>query len=384
MARHFAANGITLLIVVLVMVLGLLNWGRETYFGPGPLAESTVIEIPRGANLERATQQLVEAGAISSPMVFRIGARYEGRDQDLKFGVYEIPAAATMDEVLDIIVSGAGASSRYRVTFNINARGLSLRQRDLVAGETAEAPETLEAGLAEVEALIESGESVAFRVSTSEGLTVREVLEGIAAIPYLEGAVPDSVTEGMLAPDTYDMRRGGSRADLVATMASAQAARLRSAWAGVRPDVPLASPDELLTLASIIEKETGVAEERGVVAAVFVNRLKQGMRLQTDPTITYGITRGEVAMDRPISRSDINGVTEQRQHGSVVYNTYQIDGLPPGPIANPGRAALLAAANPEASDFLFFVADGTGGHAFAKTLEEHNRNVAAYRALQAD
>ncbi|NNU81898.1 endolytic transglycosylase MltG [Halovulum dunhuangense] len=382
MARHIAANALTFLILGLVVVLGLLKWGNDTFNGPGPLAEAAVVEVPRGANLARVTQALTEAGAIRNETVFRIGARYTGQDDELKFGLYRIPAGASMVEILDQLTSGTAAAARFEATFTINNGGVGLRLRDLLAEAPQEQPETLEDALERVTALEEDGQSVAFRVSVSEGLTVFQVIEGLRAIPVMEGEITEVPSEGMLAPDTYAFNEGADRAALVAQMRAAQEARIAAAWEGRDAGLPIDTPEELLVLASIIEKETGVPQERGTVAAVFVNRLNRGMRLQTDPTIIYGITRGQSVFDRPIRRSDIDGVTESREHGAVEYNTYQVDGLPPGPIANPGRASLEAAASPEASNFIYFVADGTGGHAFAETLEEHNRNVANYRRLQ--
>jgi len=167
-------------------------------------------------------------------------------------------------------------------------------------------------------------------------------------------------------------------------MQARQQAILDAAWAGRAEGLAIRTEEEALILASIIEKETAVAEERRTIAAVFMNRLKQGMRLQFDPTIIYGITRGQGGFDRPIRQSDKDGITEARRWGKVSYNTYQIDGLPAGPIANPGRAAIEAAVNPDGSDYLYFVADGSGGHAFSATLEEHNRNVAKWRAIEAE
>lgn len=380
MARHLAANGITLLIVALIAAFGMLQWGRGEFSGPGPLTEDTVVEVPPGANLDRVTGKLVEAGAISHPLVFRIAARMQGADEKLKLGCYSLPAGATMEEILERVTTARGSQACFQATFTVNNRGTRLRIRDAASKVDNETFE-LDEGLQTVEAQLDDGEAVQMRVSIAEGLTVRDVLSGLSQVPYLTGEVDEVPPEGMLAPDTYEFTRDMDRGELVARMRSVQETRLAEAWEARNPDVRLNSPEELLTLASIVEKETGVASERGVVAAVFANRLEQGMRLQTDPTIIYGITRGQEPMEREISRADINGVTEGRLHGEVVYNTYQIDGLPPGPIANPGRAALMAAAAPEESPFLFFVADGTGGHAFAETLEEHNRNVANYRAL---
>jgi UPF0755 protein len=180
----------------------------------------------------------------------------------------------------------------------------------------------------------------------------------------------------MLAPDTYEVERGSSRADLVGRMAQVQERRLAEAWAERQPELPIGSPEEALILASIIEKETGVAEERETVAGVFVNRLRRGMRLQTDPTVIYGITEGRGALGRGIRASELRAPTP--------WNTYVIDGLPPTPIANPSEASLRAAVDPEETSYVFFVADGTGGHAFAETLDEHNANVAEWRRIEAE
>jgi len=384
MGRHLAANGMTLLIVALVLALSVITWGKNEFSGPGPTTEPVVVEIPRGANLARATRALQEAGVITYPTVFRVGAQYREQDESLKFGVYEVPAAASMGEVLDLLSAGAASSARFRVTFNINQRGLGLRLRDLIDTEAEFETETYEQALGEVNKLNEAGESLDLRVSVSEGLTVGQVVVGLEGIPFLQGEAATIPSEGMLAPDTYSIRNGSEVQALVDEMRTAQESRIQRVWAGREPGLPIETPEEMVALASIIEKETGVPDERGVVAAVFVNRLRQGMRMQTDPTIIYGITRGQEVFDRPIRVSDIRGDTEARLHGSVEYNTYLIEGLPPGPIANPGLASLEAAVAPDVSDYLFFVADGTGGHAFARTLAEHNENVAEYRALQSN
>ncbi|WP_112323292.1 endolytic transglycosylase MltG [Oceanibium sediminis] len=385
MSRHLAANGLTFLIVTLVLVAGLLEWGRSQFSAPGPLTESTVVEVPSGANLNEVAALLADAGAITSPLVFRIGARWGGEDESLKLGCYDVPPGASMAEVLDLVTNGSAAQACFQGTFVINNRGTRVRVVDAkTPGDTT--PVELDEGVEAINAQLRESGAVSLRVSVAEGLTVREVLLGLQSIPFLDGDIETPPAEGMMAPDTYNFSNGGNRAALVAQMVTTQERRLAAAWEERNPDVPLESAEELLTLASIIEKETGVAAERGLVAAVFVNRLNRGMRLQTDPTIIYGVTRGQEAFDRPIRRSDIDGVAERNAHGAVEYNTYQITGLPPGPIANPGRASLMAAANPEESSYLFFVAkgDGTREHLFAETLAEHERNVADYRRLQSN
>lgn len=223
-----------------------------------------------------------------------------------------------------------------------------------------------------------------YRVVVAEGVTSWQVVQALNAIDVLDGEVTDIPAEGTLAPQDYPVTPGTTVQTLLTQMEQAQTAILAAAWEKRGEGLPFDTPEEALTLASIVEKETGVPEERPVVASVLVNRLRDGMALQFDPTIIYGITRGEGLLDRPIRQSDIEGTTEKRLHGEVLYNTYVIRGLPAGPIANPGKAAIEAAVNPADTDYLYFVANGTGGHAFATTLEEHNANVAKWRALQAE
>ncbi|HHI71137.1 MAG TPA: endolytic transglycosylase MltG, partial [Rhodobacteraceae bacterium] len=182
--------------------------------------------------------------------------------------------------------------------------------------------------------------------------------------------------EGMLAPDSYEVKPGDTRMSVLARMQAAQEAILDEAWAGRAEGLPLNSREEMLTLASLIEKETGVAKERPVVASVFINRLRQGIKLQTDPAVIYGITKGQGVLGRGLRQSELRRKTP--------YNTYVIEGLPPGPIANPGRDAIMAAVHPADTNYLFFVADGTGGHAFAETLKEHNENVAKWRKIESE
>ncbi|MBA3325634.1 MAG: endolytic transglycosylase MltG [Rhodobacteraceae bacterium] len=324
MMRHVAANTLTLLIVGLVLLFGLITWGQSAFRAPGPLEAPLRVAVERGEGLGSVTEKLAEAGAIESDWLFRVGARYSDLEDGLRFGEYEFPAGASMQAIL--------------------------RQ-------------------------LNEGGNVARQVVVPEGWTSWQVVEALRAREDLEGEIAEVPPEGSLAPAGYDYQLGDTRESMLARMRDRQEELLAEAWAGRDPELPLETPEELLILASIIEKETGVATEREVVAGVFVNRLRRGMRLQTDPSVIYGITKGRATLGRGLRASELVEPSP--------FNTYVIGGLPPTPIANPGRDAILAAANPEATEFLYFVADGTGGHAFASSLEEHNANVIAWRRLEA-
>lgn len=322
--RHLAANVLSLLILGLLALLGLVVWGQSQFRAAGPLEEPVVVEVERGAGIATIARTLEEAGAIDNPTVFRIGARYSGLDEGLRYGEYEIAARSSMEDILRLMQQGSNYFRRFTVP---------------------------------------------------EGWTSWQVVEALNAREDLTGEITEIPAEGTLAPATYDISRGDDRLTILARMTERQQQILEAAWEGRDPDLPIESPEELLILASIIEKETGVPEERGEVAAVFVNRLRRGMWLQTDPTVIYGITRGEGPLGRGLTRVDLTERTP--------WNTYAIDGLPPTPIANPGKESIEAAANPPDSEYLYFVADGSGGHAFARTLEEHNANVARWRRIEA-
>ena len=371
MLKHFASNGITFLIASLILLVGLIGWGQNVYRGQGPLSAETVVEVPRGAGLNKISDVLEEAGAISHPTIFRTGVRYSNIEDDLKFGVYAIPQGASMQTIAAMLAEGSAVSSRYRITYQVRQRGVNIRFQDLV--QPAEEGADQEALIA---AALESGAAIDFRVTVAEGLTSWETVEGLKKIDQLNGSFLEVPAEGSLAPNTYSFRAGDERAAILGQMAAAQTSILADAWENKAPGLPINSPEELLVLASIVEKETGVAEERRQVASVFINRLNREMKLQTDPTVIYGITKGEGPLGRGIRQSELDAATP--------YNTYQIEGLPPGPIANPGKAAIEAAANPDSTPYIFFVADGTGGHVFAETNAEHEQNVAAWRVIEAE
>lgn len=381
MWKHVAANGLSLLIVLAIALAGVVAWGQRQWTSEGPLEQAIFFEVPRGATLRQVSDDLKEAGAVSSAMIFRLGTEYADRAGDLRFGSYEIPAGASMETVLEIVTAGGPSSFRYAATYVLRIEGtgeLRLRERIPGTGEIVELETfSYEEGVpALYEELVENDQITVYRVAIPEGLTSWQIVQGLNQADFLSGEVTDVPEEGMLAPDTYEVRRGDDRNDLLARMREAQEQILAEAWENREDGLPLESPEEALILASIIEKETSVPEERGQVASVFVNRLERGMRLQTDPTVIYGVTNGRGVLGRGIRQSELRDDNP--------WNTYVIDGLPPTPIANPGRDAIEAALNPDETDYVFFVADGTGGHAFAETLEEHNENVARWRQIEAE
>lgn len=256
------------------------------------------------------------------------------------------------------------------VHHRLHYRALSLRRQASFVPKVGEYNIPPRASLAEIMEILQAGKSLQRRLTVPEGWQVRQIVEILNEAEGLTGQIVSLPAEGSLFPDTFFYERGMERGQLIERMQAAAETELALAWAGRADGLPLASAGELLVLASMIEAETGRREERKLVASVFVNRLRRGMRLQSDPTVLYGL-QGRQLSDRQISKQDL-----QSRHG---WNTYLLDGLPGTPIGNPGRAALLAAANPAQTDYLYFVADGLGGHLFAKTLDGHNRNVRLYR-----
>ncbi len=377
MWRAIASNALTLGIVALVAVAGALGWAQRQYAGPGPLEASICYRVEPGSNMARVSRDLLAEGAITSGAIFRVGADYEDKTGLLKAGSFLIPQGASMADIVDIVTRGGASSCGTEVIFRVGVTTAQVQVRELDPA-TARYVELIafppgDDVPPEYTAIRERSDT-RFRVTVAEGTTVWQVVESLNAADFLEGEVATLPSEGMLAPDSYEVQPGSPRAALIERMQTAQEARLADAWANRVDGLPIDTPEEALVLASIIEKETSVPEERRRVAAVFVNRLRQGMRLQTDPTVIYGVTNGQGVLGRGLRQSELQRETP--------WNTYVISGLPPTPIANPGLESLLAALDPEDSDYIFFVADGTGGHAFARTLDEHNRNVAAWRRIE--
>ena len=309
-----------------ILVAGVaLYVGKREFDGPGPSTTTTNFMVRPNTGVAEIADQLERRGLISDSRIFRLGVRAYDHDSGLKAGEYEIKAGASMRDIME---------------------------------------------------LLESGKSVLASLTIPEGLTVEQAFRRIAEHEALTGDMPAEIPpEGSLIADTQRFTRGATRQQIIDKMLADQKRLVENIWKRRVSGLPLSDINEFVTLASIVEKETGITDERSRVAAVFINRLNKGMRLQSDPTILYGLFGGKGRpADRPIYQSDIDKPTP--------YNTYVINGLPPGPIANPGRESLEAVANPSKTKDLYFVADGTGGHVFAATLEEHNENVARWRAVQ--
>ena len=376
MRRALFSNALMFLIVGLVAFGAVLGWGKAQFGAVGPLAQAVCFAVPSGSNFSKVSDGLAEIGAIKTPWVFRIGVRNSGKSGDLKAGTFLLRQGASMAEITDELTTSGAATCGAEIVLRVGVTRSDLQMRE-VDPETermvTRASFVLGSGeLPSEYSRLRSDDATEYRVTMAEGTTVWQVAEALKQAEFLSGDVGELPPEGMLAPDSYAVVAGGDRAALMAEMVAKQEERLAAAWAVRATDLPIESPEDLLILASIVEKETGVAEERGLVAGVFVNRLRRGIRLQTDPSVIYGITLGKEILGRGLRVSELRAETP--------YNTYVINGLPITPIANPGKDAIEAAANPEATDFIFFVADGTGGHAFAVTLEEHNANVAKWRA----
>ena len=326
-ARHpvvVVGNAIfTLLIVLSIAAAAVLFIGRQKFEAPGPLAEDKMVNIPRGLGIRDIADLLQREGVIDQPYVFMGGVIALKARGELKYGEYQFTKKSSVADVVDTITEG---------------------------------------------------KVIQHAVTVPEGLTSEQIVARLLENDGLAGQIKEIPREGTLLPGTYRFTRGMTREQIIQRMQQAHRRVLQEVWERRMQDLPVKTPEQLVTLASIVEKETGRPDERTRVAAVFVNRLKSRMRLQSDPTIIYGLTGGKGSLGRPILRSEIEQPTP--------YNTYVVDGLPPGPIANPGRASLEAAANPARTKELYFVADGTGGHVFSENYTEHQKNVARLRGIE--
>jgi UPF0755 protein len=290
---------------------------------PGPLDRERTVNIPRGVGIRDVAELLRRERIIDRPMVFVGGAIVGGKSSDVKAGEYLFEPGASMSDVLDTLVEGR---------------------------------------------------AIQHTVTIAEGLTSEQIVQRLRENDVLVGDIDAVPPEGTLLPETYKINRGMTRQQMLTRMQTAHKRLVQETWERRANDLPVKTVEDFVTLASIVEKETGKADERTRVAAVFINRLNRRMRLQSDPTIIYGLSAGKGTLGRPLTRDDVERPTP--------YNTYIIDGLPPGPIANPGRASLEAVANPSRTKELYFVADGSGGHVFANTYDDHLKNVARWRQFQ--
>nr|WP_306267135.1 endolytic transglycosylase MltG [Pararhizobium sp. IMCC3301] len=327
--RHpivFVLNFLLMATVILAFVFGgLLFYGKSVYEADGPLQVDKSVMIERGMNVQGIANLLDEKNIINNKILFLASVRLTDNRSKLKAGEYLFERNASMEDVVARLVEG---------------------------------------------------KSILHAVTVPEGRTSKQIVDILELDPVLTGQIVGVPPEGTLLPETYKFTRGDSRSQLLERMRTARDRVVADVWSRRSPDLPISTPEEMVILASIVEKETALADERPRVASVFINRLKEGMKLQTDPTVIYGLVGGQGTLGRPISRADLRAENP--------YNTYVIDGLPPGPIANPGRAALEAVINPARTKDLFFVADGSGGHAFAQTFAEHQTNVRKWRQVERD
>ena len=316
---------LTFVLLGALATVGALAWLLKESRSAGPLEADKVVMIVREDDGGSIADQLERAGVIDSALWFNLLTLLDGNRGALKRGEYEFKARVSMNELENQLIA-------HRV--------------------------------------------VMYKLTIPEGLTSEQIVQRLRDNDVLVGDVKETPREGSLMPETYYFERGYTRLSILARMAKMQTKAIEEVWKGRAPDLPIKSPGEMVTLASIVEKETGKVDERPRVAGVFINRLEKHMRLESDPTIVYGLALGKGTLGRSITKADLNQ--------STPYNTYIIDGLPPGPICNPGKAALEAVANPARSKDLYFVADGTGGHVFAETFDQHQKNVARWRQIEKD
>ncbi|MDC1288452.1 endolytic transglycosylase MltG [Amylibacter sp.] len=322
-ARHIAANFVNLLIICFVVLAGSIYWANKQYQSDGPLKSDVNFEVKKGDRFRMVSADLEKLGIIKNDVIFNVWARYLEQDDKLKFGNYLIPSGSSMQQVVSLITSGKGINEQ--ITF-------------------------------------------------PEGFTSFQILERLKANSNLIGDIVILPAEGSLAPNTYSYQNGDSRRDILKKMSDMQNEILDKAWKLRSNELPFKNKKEAIIIASIIEKETSQSKEMKLVSGVIMNRLKSGIPLGMDSTIVYDFTSGNPQNMRSIRQSDLDKNSR--------YNTRKITGLPPTAIGNPGKLAIEAALNPQKTDFLYFVADGSGGHVFSKTLREHNINVAKWRKIE--
>src|SRR5436190_8350185 len=326
-ARHplvIAGNAIFTIVLVIALAGGLAwSFGKHKFEAAGPLDREKIVNIPRGLGLREIADLLARENVIDQPWVFIGGVLVLKAKDELKYGEYKFARQITLRETIETIVEGKVVQHAFTIP---------------------------------------------------EGLTSEQIVARLAEVDFLAGNIREVPKEGTLLPETYNFPRGTTREQAIQRMQQTHRRVLQEIWERRSPDIPVKTPEALVTLASIVEKETGRPDERSRVAAVFSNRLRQRSQLQSDPTIIYGLVGGKGTLGRPIMRSEIEQPTP--------YNTYVVEGLPPGPIANPGRASLEATANPARTKEIYFVADGTGGHTFTETYDQHQKNVAKLRQFE--
>lgn len=334
-------------------------------------------DVERGATMSDVSHALKKQKIIYSDVIFRMGANYTDRVKKLKFGQYEIPANASMNEILDIVTRGGKPIHSYKgiLVIGLSKTELRLSKRNKEKAQYSEiARYQIEqiAGMPH-ERIMAEHIGMPLRVIVAEGVSSWQIMNALQSVNFLTGKILTAPKEGHLATGAYEIKTGHNRSDLIEKMEQRQEVLLLKLWANKQQGLPFKSAYEALILASIIEKETPLSAEHKVIASVFINRLNRGIRLQSDPTIIYGITHGKGNLGRALLKSDIAKKTP--------WNTYRINGLPPTPITNPGIKAIRAALNPEKTEYMYFVADGKGGHVFSKTITEHNENVRKWRGL---
>ena len=377
MFRSLASNTLTVLILGFFVVGALGVWGKSQFVTDGPLQSAICFKVGSGSTLRTVAKNLVKDKAISSDFIFRVSMESSGLSRRIKAGSFLVPKNASMAEISKRItesgVSNCGNEIIYRV--GITSLKIEVRDTDPNTGKMAKVAEfPLDEFANEKLNEFISQHSTRFRVTLAEGVSSWKVYKALLDIKFLKGDMENIPDEGTIAPESYDFTNGATRKLLVERMQKRQESILEDAWTARQPNLPLTKKDEALILASIIEKETSVEIERSKVSSVFINRLLRDIALQTDASVVYGITKGKKVLGRGLRRSELKKDTP--------WNTYVHKGLPPSPIGNPGKASIFDALNPDRTNYLYFVADGSGGHAFAENLRDHNINVAKWRKIE--